>query len=96
MISEPLFQQPDYRRFWMMRTAASLSMQIQAVAVGWHVYDLTEDAFALGLVGLGQFLPALLLALPAGRPTATPGYSAGLRDVECDLPDRDRIPYLER
>ncbi len=67
MISEPLFQQPDYRRFWMMRTAASLSMQIQAVAVGWHVYDLTEDAFALGLVGLVQFLPALLLALPAGQ-----------------------------
>jgi MFS family permease len=67
VISDPLFQQPDYRRFWMMRTAASLSMQIQSVAVGWHVYDLTEDAFALGLVGLVQFLPALLLALPAGQ-----------------------------
>lgn len=36
------------------------------VAVGWHVYDLTGSAFALGIVGLMQFLPALLLSLPAG------------------------------
>jgi MFS family permease len=36
------------------------------VAVGWHVYDLTGSAFALGMVGLAQFLPALLLALPGG------------------------------
>jgi len=67
VIGDPLFRQPDYRRFWMMRTAAALSMQIQAVAVGWRVYDLTEDPFALGFVGLVQFLPALLLALPAGQ-----------------------------
>jgi MFS family permease len=67
VIRDPLFQQPDYRRFWMMRTTASLIMQIQAVAVGWHVYDLTNDPFALGFIGLVQFLPALLLALPAGQ-----------------------------
>jgi len=36
------------------------------VAVGWHVYDLTGSAFALGMVGLAQFLPALILALPGG------------------------------
>jgi MFS family permease len=36
------------------------------VAVGWHVYELTRSAFALGMVGLVQFLPALLLALPGG------------------------------
>jgi len=67
VISDPLLRQPDYRRFWMTRTAASLVMQIQAVAVGWHVYDLTGDPFALGFMGLAQFLPALLLALPAGQ-----------------------------
>lgn len=67
MIGDPLFRQPDYRRFWMMRTSASLAMQIQSVAVGWHVYDLTDDAFALGFIGLAQFVPALLLALPAGQ-----------------------------
>ena len=59
MIGDPLFQQPDYRRFWMTRTVASLIMQIQSVAVGWHVYDLTGDPFALGFIGLVQFLPAL-------------------------------------
>jgi MFS family permease len=67
VIRDPLFKQPDFRRFWMMRTSASLVMQIQAVAVGWHVYDLTSDPFALGFIGLVQFLPALLLALPAGQ-----------------------------
>jgi MFS family permease len=36
------------------------------VAVGWHVYQLTGSAFALGMVGLSQFLPAFLFALPGG------------------------------
>ena len=41
-------------------------MQVQSVAVGWQVYDLTRDPLALGLVGLSQFLPMFLLTLPAG------------------------------
>ena len=41
-------------------------MQIQTVAVGWQVYDLTRDPLDLGLVGLSQFLPALLLVLVTG------------------------------
>ena len=36
------------------------------VAIGWQMYDLTASAWDLGLVGLAQFLPALLLTLPAG------------------------------
>ena len=40
------------------------------VAIGWHMYTLTNSAWDLGLVGLCQFLPALVLTLPAGmRPT---------------------------
>jgi Transmembrane secretion effector len=42
-------------------------MQIQAVAVGWQIYDLTHSAMQLGLVGLAQFLPMVLLTLPAGH-----------------------------
>ncbi len=38
-----------------------------SVAVGWQIYDLTRSAFNLGLVGLVQFVPSLLLALPAGH-----------------------------
>ena len=42
-------------------------MQIQTVAVGWQVYDITRDPLDLGLVGLSQFLPSLLLVLVYGR-----------------------------
>ena len=38
-----------------------------SVAVGWQVYAVTGRAFDLGLVGLVQFVPSLLLALPAGH-----------------------------
>ncbi len=41
-------------------------MQIVSVSVGWQIYDLTRDAFNLGMVGLVQFLPALLLVLVTG------------------------------
>ena len=37
------------------------------VALAWQMYDLTGRAWDLGLVGLMQFLPALLLTLPAGQ-----------------------------
>ena len=40
---------------------------MQSVAIGWTVYSLTGSAFDLGLVGLAQFLPVLLLTLPAGH-----------------------------
>lgn len=53
--------------FWGARGCGSVAYQIQGVAIGWQVYDLTRDPLALGLVGLAQFLPALLLALPAGH-----------------------------
>jgi MFS family permease len=43
-----------------------LGTQIQSVAVGWQVYDITRDPVALGYVGLSIFLPMLLLVLPAG------------------------------
>jgi MFS family permease len=61
-----LFRIHDFRSFLAARALASLSSLMLTVAVGWHVYDLTHSAFALGMVGLSQFLPALLLALPGG------------------------------
>ncbi|MGX1197174.1 MFS family permease [Parvibaculum sp. MBR-TMA-1.3b-4.2] len=48
------------------RFAATLAMLIQSVAVGWQIYDLTGSALALGFVGLAQFLPMVVLTLPAG------------------------------
>jgi MFS family permease len=51
---------------WMSRLVATFATQIASVAVGWQVYDLTRDPFDLGLVGLVQFAPALLLVLVTG------------------------------
>ena len=53
--------------FWTGRVLATVAFQMQAVAVGWQVYELTDSAFDLGLVGLMQFLPMLLLALVTGH-----------------------------
>ena len=42
-------------------------MLVQSVSVGWQVYDLTRSPLALGIVGLVEFAPMFLLALPAGE-----------------------------
>ena len=57
----------DFRRYWLSRLASTAASQMLLVALGWQIYDLTGSAWDLGLVGLAQFLPALLLALPAGH-----------------------------
>ena len=58
---------PSFLRFWWSRVAATMAQQMTLVALGWHMYDLTGSALDLGWVGLAQFVPALLLALPAGH-----------------------------
>jgi MFS family permease len=60
------FRHKGFRIFWVSRLATVFATQIVSVAVGWQVYDLTRDPFDLGLVGLVQFLPALLLVLVTG------------------------------
>lgn len=54
-------------RYLSARLLATLAAQIQTVAVGWQVYEITRDPLDLGLVGLSQFLPFVLLILPAGQ-----------------------------
>ncbi len=46
---------------------STIALQVQATALAWHIYEITRDPFQLGLVGLAEFLPAALLALPAGH-----------------------------
>lgn len=53
--------------YWWSRLVSSMASQMLMVALGWHMYDLTRSAWDLGLVGLAQFLPALLCTLPAGH-----------------------------
>ncbi|MBX3618772.1 MAG: MFS transporter [Rhizobacter sp.] len=54
-------------RFWYARLGGTTGNQMLMVAVGWQMYALTGSAWDLGLVGLLQFLPALLLTLVAGH-----------------------------
>ena len=57
----------DFTAFLAARFLATLAVQMQTVAVGWQVYEVTRDPLDLGLVGLSQFLPFVLLVLPAGH-----------------------------
>lgn len=62
-----LFSHRSFFWLWITRVFANLGTQIQTVAIGWQVYQLTHSAFDLGLVGLVQFLPSLLLTLVVGQ-----------------------------
>jgi MFS family permease len=64
--SGALLQHKSFLLFLLSRSFSRFSSQIASVAVGWQIYDLTGSAFALGMVGLVQFLPTLLLVFVAG------------------------------
>lgn len=49
------------------RIQISLSYQIMAVVVGWHIYEITHDTLSLGLVGLAEVIPYFASALLAGH-----------------------------
>ena len=62
-----LLRQRAFVRMWFARLFGTTGNQMLMVAVGWQMYDLTHSAWDLGLVGLYQFLPALVLTLVAGH-----------------------------
>ncbi|MEZ4238444.1 MAG: MFS transporter [Myxococcota bacterium] len=55
-----------YRTWLATRVAGSLGTQVQLAALGWGVWGASEDPLDLAWLGIAQFLPVLLLALPAG------------------------------
>jgi len=57
----------NFSLYLTARTLATLAVQMQNVAIGWQVYALTHNLFDLGLIGLAQFAPFLLLILIAGH-----------------------------
>ena len=61
------FTHPDFALFEIARFLIVAAVEMQAVAVGWQVYDITKRALDLGLVGLAQFLPGILLFLVSGH-----------------------------
>ena len=64
---QDLLAQKPFLRFWLARVSGILANQMLSVALAWHMYELTGSAWDLGLVGLFQFVPALILTLPAGH-----------------------------
>jgi MFS family permease len=63
----PALQLRDFALFWSAVLSMRFAEQMVAVAVGWQVYAIHRDPLDLGLIGLAEFLPLPLLALPAGH-----------------------------
>lgn len=66
-IAPSLLQQRPFVLFWLARLASTMGYQMLAVTIGWQIYELTDSAFDLGLVGLIQFVPAVALTLLIGH-----------------------------
>ena len=62
-----LIEQRPFVLFWLARLAATTGYQMLALLIGWKIYALTGSAFDLGLVGLIQFVPAVVLTLLIGH-----------------------------
>lgn len=65
--TQTVLRHPNVLHFIAARFLATLAAQIQIVAVGWQMYDITGDPLDLGLIGLSQFIPFVTLILPAGH-----------------------------
>jgi MFS family permease len=61
------FTYPGFLLFQMARFFVVLATEMQSVAVGWQVYEITKRPLDLGFVGLAQFLPGMLLFLVSGH-----------------------------
>ena len=62
-----VFRFQNFRLFQVARFCVVLATEMQSVAVGWQIYETTRRPLDLGLVGLAQFLPAILLFLLSGH-----------------------------
>ncbi|MBA3717277.1 MAG: MFS transporter [Actinobacteria bacterium] len=63
----PALRERDFALLWVASGTTGLASQMILVAVGWQVYEIHRNPFDLGLIGLAEFVPLLLLALPAGQ-----------------------------
>src|SRR5277367_1998115 len=61
------FTYPDFTVYELARFLIEVALEMQSVAVGWQVYEMTKRPLDLGLVGLAQFLPGILLFLVTGH-----------------------------
>ena len=71
---------PDYRNFWAGQTVSAVGSQFTVVAMGWHMLELTDSAFLVGMLGLARAVPQMLLAIFGG--------------LLADIVDRKRLMLL--
>ena len=65
--SHGLIHQRPFVLFWLARLTATMGYHMLALMIGWQIYELTNSAFDLGLVGLIQFVPSVVLTLLIGH-----------------------------
>jgi MFS family permease len=58
---------PEYRHFILGRFLFIMGLRMMGTLVGWWIYQLTNDPFSIGLIGLSEVIPAVSLALYAGH-----------------------------
>jgi MFS family permease len=66
MTDAVVYRERDFRVLLASRFLTTIATQVQSVAVGWQVYEISRSPMALGFVGLAEFVPMFLLVLPAG------------------------------
>ena len=57
---------PEFRSYIAMRFLFTFAYQVQAVVIGWHIYQLTKDPLSLGLIGLAEAIPSITVTLYGG------------------------------
>ena len=67
LASDSPLRHRDFALFWVAMASTGFAMSMASVAIGWQVYSVRESPLDLGLIGLAEFLPLLLFALPAGH-----------------------------
>src|SRR5580692_12183447 len=65
------FTYPDFSLYQLARFFIVAGLEMQSVAVGWQIYEITKRPLDLGLVGLAQFAPGILLFLVTGHAADT-------------------------
>src|SRR5215510_12096075 len=58
---------PEFKNFIVSRLLFIMGLRMMSTVVGWWIYNLTNDPFSIGLVGLSEVIPALSFALYAGH-----------------------------
>ncbi|MBS1518534.1 MAG: MFS transporter [Bacteroidetes bacterium] len=62
---------PEFRNFTLARLCITIASQMQAVIVGWQIYEITKDPLSLGLIGLAEAIPSIITLFFSGHITDT-------------------------